>query len=210
MLFRSGTYNTSEYYKKTNEDENDYSDIKALYDVLNSTTRIANPSEWRTLLESKMNMELYLKWLAANTVIQNWDTYGRMSHNYYLYNDPESSKFVWIPWDNNEALQDGKMGGAISIDLSDVTGSWPLINYVTSDSYYYDIYKQNANEFVSTVFTSSKMNELYDYYSSLIRESVLKEEPVYTFLKNSDDFDSAISQLKGQVSQRAIAVASLK
>lgn len=205
-----GTYNTSEYYKKTNEDENDYSDIKALYDVLNSTIRTANPSEWRTLLESKMNMELYLKWLAANTVIQNWDTYGRMSHNYYLYNDPESSKFVWIPWDNNEALQDGKMGGAISIDLSDVTGSWPLINYVASDSYYYDIYKQNANEFASTVFTSSKMNELYDYYSCLIRESVLKEEQVYTFLKNLNDFDSAISQLKGQVNQRAIAVASLK
>ena len=28
--------------------------------------------------------------------------------NYYLYNNSDTSKLTWIPWDNNEALQDGK------------------------------------------------------------------------------------------------------
>lgn len=58
--------------------------------------------------------------------MQNWDTYGRMTHNYYLYNNPESGKLEWIPWDNNEALQDGKMGGALSLSLSEVGVNWPL------------------------------------------------------------------------------------
>jgi spore coat protein CotH len=41
--------------------------------------------------------------------MQNWDTYGSMSHNYYLYHDPVSDQLVWIPWDNNQSL--GSAGG---------------------------------------------------------------------------------------------------
>ena len=99
--------------------------LKRLYDALHSGTRISDPTAWRELLESEIDMNLFIKWLAANTVMQNWDTYGRMPHNYYLYNDPDSMRFVWIPWDNNEALQTGKQGGAINIDLSGVSDQWP-------------------------------------------------------------------------------------
>ncbi|PKL59193.1 MAG: hypothetical protein CVV33_09090, partial [Methanomicrobiales archaeon HGW-Methanomicrobiales-4] len=45
-------------------------------------------------------------------VIQNWDTYGSMAHNFYLYTNPENGLITWIPWDNNMALQNNSgMGG---------------------------------------------------------------------------------------------------
>jgi spore coat protein CotH len=200
--FEYGSFNTADFYKKTNEEAADWTDVKELYNALHSSLRTTNPTEWHSLMESKMNMELYLKWLAANTVMQNWDTYGIMTHNYYLYNDPTTSKFVWIPWDNNEALQEGKQGGAISIDLSDVDDQWPFISFIASDHNYYATYKEFAKEFVSTVFEPSKMATTYDYYSNLIRESVLKEEAGYTFLRSSSEFSAAIDQLKTHASDR--------
>jgi spore coat protein H len=206
--FEAGTYNTEDFYKKSNEGTSDWSDVKALYEALHSVTRISDPTSWRVLMESKIEMNLFLKWLAANTVMQNWDTYGKMPHNYYLYNDPSASKFVWIPWDNNEALQDGKMGGAINIDLSDVNNQWPLISYIVSDAKYYAQYKQMAAEFASTVFEPSKSAKTYDFYYNLIRASVLKEEAGYTFLRNGiTSFDAALTQLKQHVIERhALAV----
>ena len=46
---------------------------------------------WRAGLEAVFNVDGFLRWLAVNTVIENWDTYGRMAHNYYLYGNPSET-----------------------------------------------------------------------------------------------------------------------
>ncbi len=109
--FAEGTFSEDVFVKKTNEDEADWSDILSLFAALHDDTRTTDPAAWRTNLEAVFDTDVFLKYLAVNTVIQNWDTYGRMTHNYYLYNDPDTGRLTWIPWDNNEALQEGKMGG---------------------------------------------------------------------------------------------------
>ena len=71
--------------------------------ALNATTRTSNPSLWRENLEKTFNADHFVKWLAVNTTLVSWDTYGAMAHNHYLYNH-STKKLMWIPWDNNEAL----------------------------------------------------------------------------------------------------------
>ena len=95
--FASGTFDTDELYLKTNEDLADYSDVRALYDVINSSLRTSDTETWKKNLEKVFNVDIFLKWLAANTVIQNWDTYGNMSHNYFLYNNPENGLLTCLP-----------------------------------------------------------------------------------------------------------------
>ena len=63
-----------------------------------------------------------------NAVIQDWDTYGAMSHNYYLYHDPETDRLVWISWDHNEAFS-SRGRGDTSLDKASVGDNWPLIRY---------------------------------------------------------------------------------
>ena len=58
------------------------------------STRTTDPATWRTNLEAVFDTDTFLKYLAVNTVIQNWDTYGRMTHNYYLYNNPDNGKLI--------------------------------------------------------------------------------------------------------------------
>ena len=166
--FANNTFNAGDFEKKNNE-ETDWSDIEELFDVLHSDFRTSNQEGWRNSLENIFDTEIFLKWLAVNTTIQNWDTYGKMTHNYYLYNNPNGNKITWIPWDNNEALQSGKQGGAISISGNDVSSAWPLIRYLLDNETYLNEYKNNLQKVIETSFEPSRMTSKYNYYSNLIR-----------------------------------------
>ncbi len=202
--FGKSSFNTSDFEKKSNE-ESDWSDVQALYDALHSSERTSDPATWRASLEEVFDVDEFLRWLAVNTTVQNWDTYGNMTHNYYLYNNPEDDRINWIPWDNNEALQSGKQGGSISITCNDVSSSWPLISYLIDDAVYLQQYKTNLRSVIQTAFEPSMMSAKYQYYSNLIREYVVGisgEEDGYTFLESDSDFDIAVSYLTTHVNSR--------
>ncbi len=204
--FAQGTYNDDEMEKKTNEDENDYSDVTTLYEVINSSDRVNNVDQWKSNLESIFNVDQYLKWLAANTVMQNWDTYGIMSHNYYLYNNPDNEKLLWIPWDNNESLQYGKQGGALSLSLDEVGNNWPLIRYLMDDEDYEQVYRSYTSQFIADVFIPTEMQSAYSEYYNLLKDYAYTEEYGYTFLSSDNAFDMAISALNTHVQSRNNAV----
>lgn len=206
--FAYGTFDEDGFEKKTNEDEADWSDIKALFTALHSTTRTSSPATWRTNLEEIFDVDSYLNYLAVNTVIQNWDTYGRMPHNYFLYNNPENNKLTWIPWDNNEALQTGNGLGALNLNFSNISGTWPLISYLYADTEYkakYNTYVKNAADLY---FNATEMQALYTKYAALIEPYATSEISGYTFLESTSDFSSAISILKSHATSRASAVSS--
>jgi hypothetical protein len=202
--FAKNTFNTFDFEKKTNE-ETDWSDIEALFEVLHSSQRTSNAAAWRTSLEKVFNVDGFLKWLAVNIVIQNWDTYGIMTHNYYLYNDPEHNWLTWIPWDNNEALQTGKMRGALSVSCDEVDNSWPLIRFLLDDDHYLSKYKSYLRQTVETTFEPSKIAVKYQYYHIMIYNYVVGtdgEQDNYTFLRSDADFDIALNYLITHVSNR--------
>ena len=98
-----------ESFQKENNDTTDWADVEALYDVLHSSERTSDPAAWRAKLEAIFDVPSFLKWLGVSTLLEHWDTYGAMTHNYYLYNNPATGKLTWISWDHNFVL--GAMGG---------------------------------------------------------------------------------------------------
>jgi len=204
--FKIDSYATEYFEKQTNISEADWSDVEALYNAIHQSNRITNPQQWRADLERVFFVDGYLKYLAANTVIQNWDTYGRKKHNYYLYNNPENSKLTWIPSDNNEALKTGNEEEAILLDLSDVDEDWPLIRFLADDTYYYSVYKQYVTYFSTNFFNASIMQAKYTAYANLIRSYVVSETAPYTFLSAPADFETEISYLQQHVAARDNAV----
>lgn len=227
--FAAGTFDEEEFDKQTNEDEADYSDVQALYDILNSTTRTSDPEAWRAELESVFDVDTFLLWLAANTVVQNWDTYGQMSHNFYLYHDPESGLLTWIPWDNNMALSEGMGGGrggrpgmagmggvpgggsatgSMSFEKSGVTSDWPLVRYLLDVPDYYAAYVAYVDEVSSGAFEPSKMIATYQALHDLIAPYVIGEngeQDGYSNLSSPDAFETALDTLIEHVQQRYAA-----
>ena len=166
--FAANSFSERSFDKETNQDEADYSDILALYDVLHSETRISDPASWRTELESVFDVDGFLHYLAINNIIQNWDTYGNMTHNYYLYNDPETGLLTWIPWDNNEAFSSGKRQGTLSLSMDEVSANWPLIRYLMDEPVYNQIYTNYLAETVAGAFNAEKMAATYQEFATLI------------------------------------------
>ncbi len=206
--FASGTFDEDEMEKKSNEDEGDYSDVESLYTIINSSDRTSDVEKWKSDLNVVFDVDVFMKWLAANTVMQNWDTYGIMTHNYYLYNNPANGKLTWIPWDNNEALQDGKLGGALSLSLNEVGNDWPLISYLMDVEEYEDLYKAYTVKFTEEVFIPSDMQATYSAYYELLKDYAYAEEPGYSYISYDSEFDQAVSTLKTHVQSRNTAVMS--
>ena len=103
-------FDAESFGKKTNEQAADFSDVQGAVTALHAS-RDDGPA-WRAALEARFDVDIFLQWLAVNTVIQNWDAYGGLPHNYYLYSTPKGKgQLRWIPWDHNFAFAAGPGGG---------------------------------------------------------------------------------------------------
>jgi spore coat protein CotH len=222
--FAAGSYNQAQYDKETNEEEADYSDVEALLEALNSNLRTSDPQTWRTELESVFDVDTFLQWLAANSIMQNWDTYGSMSHNYYLYHDPDSDKLVWIPWDNNQSLNGTRggdnragadnggvggpgggrnpMGSSSSIGNEDAGDNWPLISYLLADPVYKQQYIGSVQDVIQTAFNPQELAAAIKDMHTLIAPYVEAEREGYTTLSNLDAFESSLDNLIEHINTR--------
>ncbi len=205
--FKLGSYNEGEFNLKTNEESCDYSDVRALYDALHNSTRTTNVEMWKSELESIFDVDRFMKWLAVTATIQNWDSYGNMTQNYYLYNNPKTSLLTWVPWDHNEAFNSSK-GNHIALgpNYSNVSSSWPLISYLIDIEEYEQIYEGYLREFIGEVFTVSKMQAIYNEHYELIKEYAYSEQRNYTFLSSDAAFDNGVSTLKNHVQSRVTTI----
>jgi hypothetical protein len=205
--FAAGTFDVASFDKQTNEEASDWSDVEALFAALHADTRTTDPAAWRSGLEAVFDVDGFLNWLAVNTVVQNWDTYGTMSHNYYLYHDPITDLLTWIPWDNNEAMgsQRGHSGDAL-VDLDEVGEEWPLIRYLLDDEVYHARYVASVEAVVSGPFEPAQMEATYRELAALVEPYVLEETEGYTFLSSEAAFYEAIEELVDHTYARQEAV----
>ncbi len=211
------TFVQDDFEKKNNKTAADYSDVQSFITALNASTRTSNASQWRSDLEKVFNVDHYLKVLAVNNVIVNWDAYGAMAHNYYLYTH-STKKITWIPWDFNLSMTTSSTGGqggqgnnqqGVSLAMTEVTNAWPLIRYVADDATYYAKYKAYVKEFNDNIFTTANVNAMLDKNYTLIAPYVTGSEPEqkgYTYLSSASDFATAITALKTHVVTRNTAV----
>lgn len=196
--FASSGFTLNDFEKKTNEDEGDWSDIQELYDVLHSSLRTSDEETWKSNLESVFDVQGFLKYLAVNNTIQNWDTYANMSHNYYLYHDPADGLIKWIVWDNNEAFGSGQGDrSAVSLEMNEVSSSWPLISYLIDVDSYKEDYKTYLKDFNDNYYVPADMNTIYNTFYSLIYAKATTESSRYTSLSGgTSGFTNEVEELK--------------
>ena len=207
--FAASTYDQIEqsFQKENNENEADWSDIESLFQVLHDDQRTTDPASWRASLESVFDVDAFLEWLAISATIEHWDAYGNMSHNYYLYHDPDSGQLTWISWDHNMSMSSGMGGGGrrgpgargVSLDKADVDDNWPLIRYLLDDPVYYALYLDYLAETIAGPFDPDHMAEAYQTWAERI-------EPYAVADVGQEAFDAAVQQLIEHAYQRADAV----
>jgi len=84
---------------KTNEAANDRSDLSALAAALE-----ADDAELVARLGANLDLDQYRDFWAIETLAGHWDGYDGNANNYYVYRDPASQRFQFIPWGTDGAF----------------------------------------------------------------------------------------------------------
>ncbi|MFT4976161.1 MAG: spore coat protein CotH [Myxococcota bacterium] len=89
--FREGWTGTLE--KKTNEDEDDWSDIEALVEAAS-----ADDGALLDELSAVLDLDQFFSFWAMEALTQHGDGYAGNTNNFYLYADPSDGRFRFLPW----------------------------------------------------------------------------------------------------------------
>ena len=171
---RLATFREQDLHKKTNEEEGDFSDIQAMIEALNAPR--TDPAAWRRELETHFDVRSFLKYLALNQAMMDWDTYGRMDQNYYLYQDiANDRRLTWIPWDLNETFMNRGPASAQDIHLVEISADWPLIRFLLDDPIYKEAYYDALRESSENEFSRDFIVTRIEAYHALIAPYVVGE-----------------------------------
>lgn len=200
-------FSEGDFEKKTNKEENDFEDVKAFISALHDNSRLTDKQRWRTNLEATFHVDHFIRWLAANSVMSNYDTYGTSPHNYYLYNHSEFG-LTFIPWDLNDSMKPPFFMDSLAVFGHSNNREWPLIDFIMDDPIYSSSYKKYIKEFIDQIFNPEEMNPVLDFNHQLIAPHVIGPENTeafpFSYLTSSLDFRVELTLLKQHVADMNI------
>lgn len=168
-LYKAEHWGRRAYELTSNEDIDDYSDLANFINVLNNSSS----NDFKCKIYEVFNLYDYLKVMAADVIIGNWDGYIYNKNNFYLYHNTATGKFEYIPYD---------LDNTWGID-------WLDRDWGTRDIY---DWQQHGNE-VRPLYTRIIDNqELKDVFSEHIKY-------IIDHLINPDEFFARIDELKAKI-----------
>ncbi len=182
------------YEKKTNEIEDDWSDFIHFLDVLNNTPNV----NFKTEIEKVFNVNGFLYYLAANTVLSNMDSIAGRKCNFYLYHNMVTDKFEFIPWDLNEVFgcfhgpgQDADTMLDLDIYHPTSAGAHVLVERILNVPEYVTIYTNRIRTLVNGSFLPATTHAEIDSVYNRIKADVYADTHKQYL---SADFDKSIDQ----------------
>ncbi len=175
---------TDEFELKTNEDVGDWSRFLAFVDAI-----AASNSNFETEITPVLDIDKYVKVLAADVLMLNWDSYYYHGRNFFLYVNPQTNKIDWIPWDYNLAFSTSETDVIIDYDQSEVK---PLVKKLQLDADLRGRYFNAMCELNEDFFTLANLESFITTTAALIRPALM-EDP-NKFYPSISDFDQSIIQ----------------
>ena len=183
----------NDYELKTNEEENDWSDLVLFLNVLNN----AAPAQLPDSLNRYLNLDGWFKYWAAHNLFVNLDSYVGSGHNYFLYHNTHTDRFEWITWDVNEAFGNFQMGISLAnlktlpfIHIPQPMQQRPMMNRLLPDA----AFKQQLAQQICVLlqdFSNERLDGRIDSLAARIRQDVYAD--TLKFFSNSQ-FEQNLNQ----------------
>lgn len=164
------------YRLRANEDlymEN-YTDLANFISVLN------NSGDLKTEFGAIFDVNGFLDWLAANTLVGGWDNYWYNQQNYYLYNINNQTNWKWIAWDYDNSLGNNfKYYDGFYISTEDIYYSLHtdnvLISKILSIAEWKTYYTNRLQYLIDNHFNSTVMDAKIDALKTKIQTFALAD-----------------------------------
>jgi spore coat protein CotH len=115
-------------------------------------------------IESYLDVPGFLRFVAANAMLANMDSFLSTGHNFYLYMDPDARKIHFIPWDLNLSFGTFDWVGTTR-EQTELSLRQPyvkpnrLTERVLSISRFAKAYKEETARIAKTVLTTERFNK---------------------------------------------------
>jgi len=180
------------YELKTNERKNDWSGFVDMVYKLNKTDK----NQFAATMRGCLNVDNCMRYLAWTMLLSNFDSYTGSGRNYYLYDDPASGQFMFIPWDVNLAF--GRYPGGWDAITNDVfaipnLNTRPLNRRILENDSLKFVYAGMLREMMAGAASPESIATAADRWKTLI-DSVVQVEPdtskAYTYQQFLTNIDS--------------------
>lgn len=190
-------YSDDAYDLVENEFLDNYSKLANFINVLNNTPLSSLPCE----LEKVFNAHDYLKIMAADILLGNWDNYIFNKNNFYLYHNEKTGKLEYIPYDLDNTLGIDW----VNVDWAQrnlytwtTSSNRPLFTRLLQIPAYRNEFSNYVNEFVANTFNANAIELQAQQIQNIIAAAAI-EDPLrpLDFGFTTDDFLNSINSAWG-------------
>lgn len=193
----------SAYMLKEKGDREEWSDLVELVMAIdNPVGAPMSDQEFVDRLEGILNTKDMLKTWAVNNFFMNIDAYNMFyQHNFYLYNNPMTSKWEWINYDGNYTFASWNprysLEQCTSLDILYNNEQYPnsLVSKMFASPFYKKMYLDQYYAMVQW-FQYGKWKKRVEKYAALIQEDVYADKHKAT---SNEDFNKGRSLHKGDI-----------
>jgi putative membrane-bound dehydrogenase-like protein len=136
--------------------------------------------QFRKEIGSYLDVDAFLRFLAANALVSNLESFFALGHNYYLYLHPETNKFIFIPGDLELALANFAFMGSPEqqMDLSlahPYGGDNKLADRLLAGKEVSERYGKLLKELSANVFTKERLLKDVETIEKTTKELIAKD-----------------------------------
>jgi spore coat protein CotH len=124
----------------------------------------ADDKAFKEEINKYLNVDEFLRFLAATVAVSNLDSFIGLNHNYFLYLEPRTNQFVVIPWDLDLSLANFLMMGSLE-DMADLSIRQPymnrnrLIERLFADEKVFAAYKEHLRKLLAKGFSEDSVRK---------------------------------------------------
>lgn len=185
------------YELKTNKDSADYSALVELIDVLNNSPS----SSFVCAIQEVFDVDLFLRNIALEILIGQWDGYAYNKNNYYLYQREGDSKIVYLSYD---------LDNTFGIDWFNINWAFrniytwapnqarPLYTKLLAVPYFKDRFTFHMTDLLSTIWNVGMLQTtLQDQQQLIAPAAILDDYKGFDYGFTDQDFLNALQQTWG-------------
>jgi hypothetical protein len=183
----------SVYELKTNQDSADYTALVHFIDVLNNTPA----SNFVCAIQEVMDVDLFLRTIALEILMGQWDGYAYNKNNYFLYQRESDGKMVFLSYDLDNTFGIDWFG--INWALRNVY-NWapsnqprPLYTKLLAVPYFKDRFTYHLTDILNSVWDVTSLQAELEQKQQLISPAALADDyKGYDYGFSDQDFLNAL------------------
>ena len=140
----------------------------------------ASDAEFAEKAGEFLDLDEFARFMAALVLVANYDSFLTYGQNYYMYLDPQTDKFGFMPWDMDQAWGSfNQFGTAAARERASIWQPWAIRNRLLERLMQVEAfrsrYRSSLEELLATTFVPERLWARIDEIASLIRDPIAAE-----------------------------------